>query len=103
MAMEFAETAPRGLGVAAVGAVAGAVLGLAIALALRDAGYPAGRATALATSELGLWSGLVGACWYVSRRRGTGSFVRDMHWSFRPVDLGKLVEQIKQRVARTST
>jgi membrane protease YdiL (CAAX protease family) len=82
------EVGLPGLGAAAVGAVAGAVLGLVIALVLRAADYPGGKAFALATSELGLWSGLVGACVYVSRRYGTGSLVRDFHWSFRWSDIG---------------
>jgi hypothetical protein len=30
----------------------------------------------------------VGACLYVSRRHGSGSLVRDFHWSFRWSDLG---------------
>ena len=83
-----AETGMPGLGAAAVGFVAGGVLGLVIALALRAADYPLGRAFALATSELGLWSGLIGACIYVSRRKGTGSLARDFHWSFRWSDVG---------------
>ncbi|MBV9283940.1 MAG: CPBP family intramembrane metalloprotease [Acidimicrobiia bacterium] len=82
------ETGMPGLGAAAVGFVGGGVVGLVIALALRDAGYPLGRAFALATSELGLWSGLIGACIYVSRRQGTGSLVRDFHWKFRWSDIG---------------
>ena len=83
-----------------MGAVVGGALGLVIALALRSADYPGGRAFALAASELGLWAGLVGACWYASRRRGTGSFVRDLHWTFRPVDLGfGLAGSLAARVA----
>jgi len=82
------ESGLPGLWAAAIGAVVGAVLGLVVALAMRDAGYPGGRAFALAASEVFLWSGLVGACVYVSRRRGTGSLVRDFHWSFRWSDIG---------------
>src|SRR3954470_6617630 len=82
------EAGLPGLLAAAVGAVAGAVAGLVVALGLRAADYPGGEAFALATSELALWSGLVGACLYVSRRHGTGSLVRDFRWSFRWSDLG---------------
>ena len=89
-----------GLLAALVAAVIGVALGLAIALALRAGGYPGGRALALAASELGLWAGLVGACWYASRRRGSGSLARDMGWSFRPIDLGfGLAGSLAARVA----
>ncbi|HVV37508.1 MAG TPA: CPBP family glutamic-type intramembrane protease [Acidimicrobiales bacterium] len=39
-------------------------------------------------SQLGLWSGLIGACVVVSRRRGTGSLRRDFDWRFRKIDVG---------------
>jgi membrane protease YdiL (CAAX protease family) len=39
-------------------------------------------------SQLGLWIGLFAACLLVSRRRGTGSVLRDFDFRFRWVDLG---------------
>jgi membrane protease YdiL (CAAX protease family) len=45
-------------------------------------------AAELVLSELGLWAALVGACLWVSRRRGQGSFVRDFGLRFRPIDIG---------------
>jgi hypothetical protein len=59
-----------------------------VVVVLRWAGHPGGKPTELAASELGLWSGLVGACVFVSRRRGTGSIVDDFGLRFRPIDIG---------------
>lgn len=78
----------RGLGIAVGGYVIGVGLAFAIVAALSAGDYPGGKAIALLLSELGLWSGLVGACIVVSRRRGTGSLVRDFGWRMRRIDIG---------------
>jgi membrane protease YdiL (CAAX protease family) len=49
---------------------------------------PGGDATATVVSQLGLWTGLVAACALVSRRRGTGSLLRDFGFRFRWSDIG---------------
>src|SRR5437867_5371687 len=52
-------------------------LSLGVGLALVSAGRPGGRPALLAGTEVALWSALIGGCILVSRRRGTGSLVRD--------------------------
>jgi len=76
-----------GLGAAVVGLVLGAGLGALLVFVLDAAGRPGGTAVTLTVSELGLWSGLVGAPVFVSRRWGTGRLSEDFGWTFRPVDL----------------
>jgi membrane protease YdiL (CAAX protease family) len=78
----------RGLGVAIAGVLIGGALAFGIAAAFSAADYPGGRAVALLASQLGLWTGLVGACVVVSRRRGTGSLMRDFGWRMRGIDVG---------------
>lgn len=78
----------RGLGIAVVGAATGFAVGLGAHLLLARAGEPGGPAATHALSALGLWSGLIGACAYASRRRGTGSISRDFQLRFRWLDLG---------------
>jgi membrane protease YdiL (CAAX protease family) len=85
---EEAEPGLPGLGVAAVGLVASGALAVGIAAWLSAAGDPGGRPAALVLSELGLWGALVSSCVFVSRRRGTGSLVRDYAFRFRWIDLG---------------
>ena len=77
----------RCLGLALLGFAAGVVLGVAIEIVLWALGHPGGRTAELGLSELGLWGGLLGAAWLVSRRRGSGSVRRDFFVSARPVDL----------------
>lgn len=79
---------PRGLGVAAAGAVVGTALAAVIQLLLAANDDPGGRMVTLVASQAGLWSGLVGACVYVSHRRGTGSLGTDFGWRLRPIDIG---------------
>jgi membrane protease YdiL (CAAX protease family) len=55
---------------------------------LRDHGKPGGLSTELVLSELALWLPLLGACWYISRRRGESSLVSDYGLRWRPVDIG---------------
>jgi membrane protease YdiL (CAAX protease family) len=77
-----------GVGVALLGTAIGFGLAFAISALLTAVDKPGGRPALLGLSELGLWTGLVGACVYVSRRRGTGSLVRDYGFRFRWSDLG---------------
>jgi len=77
-----------GIGIAAAGYVVGIVLGIAMAVLMWALGDPGGRPAALVASQLGLWSGFLGACWLVSHRRGTGSMSRDFGFRFRAVDVG---------------
>lgn len=76
------------VGVALLGAAVGFGLAFAIRAVLTVANEPGGRPALLGLSALGLWMGLVGVCLYVSRRRGTGSIVRDYEFRFRWSDLG---------------
>ena len=62
-------------------------------------GRPGGRVAELPASEAGLWAGFIGACVYVSRRRGTGSLSKDFGLGFRPIDVafglaGSLVARV---------
>ena len=77
-----------GLGVAALGLLGGSGLGFLIVFILDRAGQPGGTAVTLSLSEVGLWSGLVGAVFFASRRWGTGRFSTDFGWRIRPVDAG---------------
>ena len=77
-----------GMRVAIAGYVIGVALGFAIDLAMSAAHHPGGKTVTLIASQLGLWTGLVGACVVVSRRRGTGSLREDFNWRFRKTDVG---------------
>lgn len=79
---------PRSLGIALIGYVGGVGLAFVIAAALRAADRPGGRVVELCASQAGLWSGLIGACLYVSKRRGTGSLSRDFGWHMERIDVG---------------
>lgn len=78
---------------ATVGAIVlGAVLGgVVIGLAGYDS-FDEAPIRVLVLAQIPLWAGLVGIPWLISRRRGTGSLVRDyrlrMHWTDVPVGLG---------------
>ncbi len=85
---EPAPPGPKGVGLAIAGYVLGIALGGAIHLAMAAADYPGGRTVALVFSQFGLWAGLLGACVYVSRVRGTGSLADDFGWRFRRIDVG---------------
>jgi len=90
----------RAVDAAPVGFVVGVGLSLLVLVALHWAGGPGGRLLALVLSELGLWAGLVGACLFVTARRGTGSLVEDFGLRVRPLDLGLgLAGSIAARVA----
>jgi membrane protease YdiL (CAAX protease family) len=77
-----------GVGIAIAGYVVGIVLSIAMAVLMWALGHPGGRWADLLASELGLWSGFVGACLLVSRKRGAGSLSRDFGLRVRPVDPG---------------
>jgi membrane protease YdiL (CAAX protease family) len=80
--------APKGIGIALIGYGVGVGLAAVIDAVLRAADRPGGRLLELIVTQIGLWSGLVGACIYVSRLRGTGSLRRDFGWTMRPADTG---------------
>jgi hypothetical protein len=77
-----------GVVTAFVGYGVAVALSIGIVAALVALDRPGGRPAALVLSELGLWGGLIGACVLVSRRRGTGSLIRDFDFRFRWIDLG---------------
>lgn len=72
--------------------VAAAGAGVAIALAVfmpvfAGAVWDGSRFAALLASTAGLWCGLLGTCWWVSRRYGTGRLVQDYGLRFRRYDI----------------
>jgi membrane protease YdiL (CAAX protease family) len=73
------EPQPRLPGRAAVIALIGFVVGMAASIVLSLLGAALGlpRIVRLVVGQAGLWSGLLGACWVVSRRFGTGHLFRD--------------------------
>ncbi len=77
-----------GFGAVLVGVSVGFGLAIAIVALLHAHDDPGGQPALLGLSEIGLWAGLVGACVYVSRTRGTGSLVRDFDLRFRWIDVG---------------
>jgi hypothetical protein len=79
---------PRGVGIAILGFALGAGGGIGAIAALDAAGNPGGDVVELIVSLAVLWAGLLGAVFYVSRRRGTGSLRRDFGWGFRGQDVG---------------
>src|SRR4029077_8638764 len=87
------ETEPRpaglpGLGVGLIGLVAGGGASAASQALLAVLGHPGGPIARIWVGQLTLWSGLLGACIFVSRRRGTGSFSRDFGLRVRWIDIG---------------
>jgi membrane protease YdiL (CAAX protease family) len=76
-----------GLGIATVGYLVANALAIAALVVLWALDHPGGKATALAVSEVGLWSGLLGACLIASKKRGTGSFTSDFGLRIRPIDV----------------
>lgn len=77
-----------GVGSAIVGFGAGVALSTVGLLLLKGADRPGGRVAELLVGSFGLWVGLVVACVFVSRRRGTGSLVQDFGLRFRWRDVG---------------
>jgi uncharacterized protein len=83
------DTPRWGLGDAAAGFFVGLVLSSAVAAAfLPDApGETDISLTGQALSQIGLWTGLVGAAVLASRRKGTGRLAADFGLRARPVDV----------------
>lgn len=83
---------------ALVGFVVGIVSGIGLGIAADLLGLP--DIGILLLSEVGLWSGLLGACWKASRRYGTGDLRRDFGLRFRGADVGwGLLMSIGARIA----
>lgn len=77
-----------GIGVAVAGYVIGVGLSFGVTRTLAPEGDDGNVALVLALGALALWTGLVGACVAVARRRGSGSLVTDFAFRFRWIDLG---------------
>ncbi|HLX87133.1 MAG TPA: CPBP family glutamic-type intramembrane protease [Acidimicrobiales bacterium] len=76
------------VGVALISFAIGAGASYLVLELLRSNGDPGGPLAELVLSEIPLWAALVGACFYVSFRRGTRSFVSDFGLRWRPLDIG---------------
>ena len=59
-----------------------------VATLLAVAGDPGGALARVVATQLALWTGLVGATVFVSRRSGSKKLVRDFNWQFRWSDIG---------------
>jgi membrane protease YdiL (CAAX protease family) len=55
---------------------------------LRAHHRPGGRSVELVLTEVALWVPMLGACWFVSRRRGERSLSADFGLRWRPLDIG---------------
>jgi uncharacterized protein len=73
----------------AVGIVVGGLAATALVSALGYAGVGRGELPVwvLLVQQVPYWAVLVGGCWFVSQRAGTGSLVRDYGLRFRAFDL----------------
>jgi membrane protease YdiL (CAAX protease family) len=76
------------MGVALTSFALGVGLSYLVLELLRSNGKPGGLAAELVLSEIGLWLPLLGACLFVSRRRGERSLVKDYGLRWRPLDIG---------------
>jgi membrane protease YdiL (CAAX protease family) len=76
------------MGVALTSFALGVGFSYAVLALLRVEGKPGGVGAELVLSELALWAGLIGACLWVSRRRGQSSLARDFALRIRPIDIG---------------
>lgn len=76
------------MGVALSSFAFGVGLSYLVLILLRTHGRPGGLSAELVLSEIGLWLPLLAACWYVSRRRGERSWVKDYGLRWRPLDMG---------------
>jgi len=77
-----------GLGVGLIGMAAGVGASAGSQALLAVFGHPGGPIARIWVGQLTLWSGLIGACIFVSRRRGTGSFSKDFGLRVRWIDIG---------------
>lgn len=76
------------MGVALIGFVIAVGLSFAVLEILRSNATPGGLSVELVLTEAALWMPMLGACWFVSRRRGDRSFARDFGLRWRPLDIG---------------
>jgi hypothetical protein len=76
------------MGVALGGFAVAVGLSFAVLELLRSHANPGGLATELVLTEVALWLPMLGACWFVSRRRGERSFAADFGLRWRPLDIG---------------
>jgi uncharacterized protein len=76
------------MGIALVGFAIAVGLSFAVLYALRANGKPGGESAELVLTEVALWLPMLGACWFVSRRRGERSFAVDFGLRWRPMDIG---------------
>jgi membrane protease YdiL (CAAX protease family) len=76
------------MGVALSGFAIAVGLSYAVLALLRSNGKPGGLSVELVLTEVALWLPMIGACWYVSRRRGERSFGIDYGLRWRPLDIG---------------
>lgn len=76
------------MGVALSGFAIAVVLSYAVLNVLRSNGRPGGLSVELLLTEVALWLPMIGACWFVSRRRGERSLAIDYGLRWRPLDIG---------------
>ena len=96
------EPQPRLPSKAALIAIIGFAAGLAASILLNLGGRAVGlpRIGRLLIGQAGLWTGLMGACWIVSRRFGTGRLSRDFNLALDWADFGwGLLMSLAARVA----
>ncbi|HYX44127.1 MAG TPA: CPBP family glutamic-type intramembrane protease [Acidimicrobiales bacterium] len=76
----------RAAGIAILGFAVGLAASILLNLGGRAVGLP--RIGRLLVGQAGLWTGLLGACWIVSRRYGTGRLVPDFNLRIDWADFG---------------
>ena len=92
------ELPARAAGYGLAGFLVGLVLAVALGLLAHLAGLP--DIAVLAVNSLGLWTGLLAACWRASRRYGTGNVLRDFGLRLSGADVSwGLLMSIAARVA----
>jgi membrane protease YdiL (CAAX protease family) len=94
----------KGIVTAFIGMAIGLILSTLVYVVVDRMDDPPSLSLYLLISSIALWTGLVGAVVVVSRRRGTGSVVRDFGLRFRWSDLGfGLAGAIVGRVVATAS
>jgi membrane protease YdiL (CAAX protease family) len=76
----------KAAGIAVLGFAVGLAASILLTLGGKAVGVP--RLGLLLMSQAGLWTGLLGACWIVSRRYGTGRLVPDFNLRIDWADFG---------------